>query len=168
MVQGRVAVEVAGVWVRGVRGIGEEGSDQGCGVLGLAREGQGIELAGVGHGDAAGEGIHKEFADFDVPVARGEHERGVVLGIAADFARKRLAFVAGVDEEVDDGEQAVGGGEVEGGVALVVEVRVGEEVWMVAEDALDEQDVVEKDGAAEARAGVDPKWWLDERGGVKW
>ena len=48
------------------------------------------------------------------------------------------------------------GSEVEGGVAFIIEIRVAEKGGVVTEDALDEEDVVEEDGAAEAGAGVDP------------
>ena len=79
-----------------------------------------------------------------------------MLGVPADFSMEGVAFVAGAEEEVDDGEEALLAGEVQGGVAFVVEVWVGEEGGVVAEDALDEEDVVEDDGSAEAGAGVDP------------
>lgn len=52
------------------------------------------------------------------------------IGISADLS----VFAAGVDQVFDDGSEAVGGGEVEGGVGLVVEVEL-------ADDALDEQGV---------------------------
>ena len=45
---------------------------------------------------------------------------------------------------------------MEGGVALVVVVRVAQEGRVVLQDALDEDEVVEVDGTAEAEGRVDP------------
>ena len=59
-------------------------------------------------------------------------------------------------EAYGDLKQAQLGGEVEGGVAMVLIVRVAYKGRMVLEDALHEDEVVEVDGTAEAEGGVDP------------
>lgn len=110
----------------------------------------------VGHGYTPRVGFDEHFGDFDVAIACGEHEGGVVLGVAAYLAGGGVPFVAGTDEVCYDGQEAVGGGEVQRGVAFVVEVGVEEEVRVVAQDAGDEGHFGEEDGAAEARRGVDP------------
>ena len=66
--------------------------------------------------------------------------------------------MASVDEEegyVVEGER---GGEVEGGVAVVSEVWILEEGGVGFEDAAEEGEVVEVDGAADADGGVDHIW----------
>lgn len=45
---------------------------------------------------------------------------------------------------------------MEGGVGFVGVVRVEEVGWVVVDYALDEEEFVEEDGAAEARGDVDP------------
>lgn len=82
-----------------------------------------------------------------------EHERGVPVGVAGDA----ISVMAGVDEELDDRVQAELGGQVEGSVAFVVEVRVLEARGVVLDDALHEDEVVQVDGSAEADADVDPE-----------
>lgn len=59
-------------------------------------------------------------------LAGGEHERRFVEGVAGDFG----FFVAGGDEQGDDGDAAGLGGEVQGGVGFVGEVGVEEEGWV--------------------------------------
>lgn len=49
------------------------------------------------------------------------------------------------------------GCEVQGGVALVCVVGIEQVCGMNADDALDEEDVIEEDGAPQARACVDPE-----------
>ena len=85
-------------------------------------------------------------------LARGEHERGFLQGVAGDFG----ALVAGGDEQRDDGDAAGESGEVQGGVGFVGEVRIEQEGGVQADEAGDEDGVVEVDGAAEAGGGVDP------------
>lgn len=92
-------------------------------------------------------GGHRVVGCFDC-----DDERGVPVCVAGDA----MGFVAGVEEEGDNGEEAEVGGEVEGGVGFVVEVRVLEAGRVVFDDALDEDQVVQVDGAAEADANVDP------------
>ncbi len=57
-----------------------------------------------------------------------------------------------------DLEQAELGGEVKRGVAIIAEVGVLQALGVVLDDALDEGEVVEVDGSAEAGGDVDPGW----------
>ena len=74
--------------------------------------------------------------------------------------------MADVDEEESYVVEAEGGGEVEGGIAVVGEVRVLEEGGVGFEDAAEEGEVVEVDGAANADGGVDHIWGV-QRSGVE-
>jgi hypothetical protein len=87
-----------------------------------------------------------------VTFAGGEHEGGFLEGVAGDFG----ALVAGGDEQGDDRDAAGQSGEVEGRVGFRSEVWVKEEGWVQADEAGDEDGVVELDCAAEAGGGVDP------------
>lgn len=81
-----------------------------------------------------------------------EHERRVPVGVAGDA----ILVVAGINEECDDFVEAERGGQVQAGVGFVVEVGVVEARGVVLDDALDEDEVVQVDGSAEADADVDP------------
>ena len=85
-------------------------------------------------------------------------------GVAGDFG----ALVAGGDEQGDDGDAAGESGEVQRGVGFVGEVWVGEEGGVQADEAGDEDGVVEVDGAAEAGGGVDPGGRIVRRGVQEW
>ncbi len=65
-------------------------------------------------------------------------------------------FVSSFDEVLGDLDEVVDRGEVQAGVAFVLEVWVLEEVRVVADDALDEEDVVEEDGSPEASGRFNP------------
>ena len=101
---------------------------------------------------AAGETRGEEGGDCVVAAGGCKGERGVPVGVAGDA----VVFVAGGDEVLDEVEEAELGGEVEGGVAFVGEVRVLQALRVVFDDAFDEDEVVQVDGAAEADADVDP------------
>ena len=64
---------------------------------------------------------------------RGEDERRVVVRIPADFA----FFMPRVDKVFGYLDKAVSRGEMEVGVASVLEVGVAEDLGVVADDALD-------------------------------
>lgn len=55
-----------------------------------------------------------------------------------------------------DLDEAMLGGKVEGGVALIREVWVLEVLWVVADDAFHEWEVIAKDSAAQAHRDVNP------------
>ena len=81
----------------------------------------------------------------------GEVQGGLAVGCFGGA----VDFVGGAgDEEVGAGEVAVLCGEVEGGVAGGVGVVQG--VGVVFEDALEDEEVVVEDCAAEAQGDVDP------------
>lgn len=102
--------------------------------------------------DTSRETLRKHRADFKMAILRREHERRVMVGVAGDF----VVVVAGEDEEICDLGEAQRGGEVEGGVGLVFEVRVCESSWAVVDNTTDEERVVEEDSASKTRGDVDP------------
>jgi len=65
--------------------------------------------------------------------------------------------MAGVDEELGNGCEAMFRREVQRRVGAVVKVRVAQVLVVVADDALDEGEVVEEDGAPESPGYVNPE-----------
>lgn len=82
-----------------------------------------------------------------------KHERRFPIVVPADHA----VFVAGVDEELGNGREAMFRREVQRRVGAVVKVRVAQVLVVVADDALDEGEVVEEDGAPESPGYVNPE-----------
>ena len=64
--------------------------------------------------------------------------------------------MAGVDEELGNGREAMFSREVQRRIGAVVKVRVAQVLVVVADDALDEGEVVEEDGAPESPGYVNP------------
>jgi hypothetical protein len=119
-------------------------------------------------GDAARKALDEQGAGVELLVLAGEHQGRFVVGVERDV----VLLVAGVDEQLlslvsnlcqgakhgtdGDLDAAELGGEVQGGVAPVVDVRVADLAWVLGHDALDEEGVVEGDGAAQADRDVQP------------
>ena len=102
--------------------------------------------------DTTGDTGPRPLAGLRVQVqVRGEQLQGRAPGVLT----VSLAL-AGGDEERDDGDAAGQSGEVQRGVGFVGEVWVEEEGGVEADEAGDEDGVVELDCSAEAGGGVDP------------
>ena len=98
---------------------------------------------------------HEQPPHFDVSVLRGEHKRRIVINISANL----VSFMASLYKQLGDFEESARGGEVQTRVTFVFEVRVLQKLGVVADNAGDEDGVVEEDCAAEAGGGVDPAVW---------
>lgn len=96
--------------------------------------------------------LHQQPSYLHVSVLRGKHERSVVIGIAAYLYR----LMASYDQVLGYLCEAICGSEVQTRAAFVFEVRVLDELRIVADYALHEKDIVQEDGAPQARRSINP------------
>lgn len=86
-----------------------------------------------------------------------KHERRLPLIVPADHAPAVDILMALLYEKLSNASEAASGGEVQRSVAMFVPVGVLQVGRVIADDALDEREVVEQDGAAQPSGYVNPR-----------